>query len=149
MEVNSQNNRHESYEDYSVIKTSSDRAFGLTVGLILLAFALARAVFFDSDATITNFIAGVGALLVLFGIIRPQSLSLLNRLWTQLGLLLAKIVNPIVMGLMYFILFVPIGLVMKIFGRDLLRQKPDAQQSTYWVERDVSDADPQTMKNQF
>lgn len=142
-------NRHEAFEDYHEVKTSSDRAFGLTVGVILLAIAFVRLWFFDAGQTSTIAVAAPGALLILFGLVAPKVLSPLNKVWTKFGLLLAMIVNPIIMGIMYFALFVPIGLVMKIFRRDALRQRPQPDAQSFWVERDPAGPEPETMTNQF
>ncbi|MEL7198246.1 MAG: SxtJ family membrane protein [Pseudomonadota bacterium] len=142
-------NKHEGFEDYHEVKTSSDRAFGLTIGAILLLIAGVRLWLFDAGQTSTIAVAAPGALLFLFGFIAPGLLAPLNKIWTKFGLLLAMIINPIIMAIMYFVLFVPIGLFMKIRGRDALRQKPDREAETFWIKRDPAGPEPETMTNQF
>ncbi len=140
---------HDSYEDHTEIAGSSDRAFGLTVGGILAAIGAVRWFFFDAGQLSTAFLVVPGVLLVLVALVRPGLLAPLNKLWTKLGLLLAAIVNPIIMGLIYFFLFVPIGLGMQLFGRDPLRQRRAEGQDTYWISREQAGPAPETMKNQF
>lgn len=79
---------------------------------------------------------------------RPSLLHPLNRLWTKLGLLLHKIVNPIVMGLLFYGTILPTGLVMRQRGKDLLRLKREPDAESYWIERTPGPA-PETMKDQF
>jgi hypothetical protein len=78
----------------------------------------------------------------------PSSLRPLNRLWMKLGLLLHRIVNPIVMGLLFYGTIWPTGLVMRMRGRDLLRLKRDPSAASYWIAR-VPGPAPETMKDQF
>lgn len=140
---------HEAMEDHHEVEGPSDRSFGLTVGGILLAIGLVRLFVFDAGTTSTIALMAPGALLVLLALIRPALLGPLNTAWAKLGLLLARIVNPIIMGLMYFLIFVPLGLAMKLCGRDALRMKRPVGQDTYWIERSADGFDPETMKNQF
>jgi len=76
----------------------------------------------------------------------PQVLSLPNKLWFMFGTLLGSIVAPIVMALVYFITVLPIGLIMRLLGKDLLKQKLDKNAKSYWIERDEPIG---PMKNQF
>ena len=76
----------------------------------------------------------------------PNVLRIPNRLWFRFGLLLGAVVAPIVMALVYVTTFVPLGLTMRLLGKDLLNKKLDRAASSYWIER--SDP-PQSMKNQF
>ena len=143
------NSAHDTFEDHQEIKGSSNRGFGLTVGGILLAIGLVRWFFFEAGTISTLALTVPGALLAALGLAAPGMLGPLNRAWMKLGLLLAAIVNPIIMALMYAVLFVPLGLAMKLFGRDALRQKRDASANTFWIARDPPGPSPDTMKNQF
>jgi Saxitoxin biosynthesis operon protein SxtJ len=88
-------------------------------------------------------------LLVVFGLAAPARLAPLNRAWTQLGLLLFKVVNPVVLGVIYLTTVVPIGLTMRLMGRDLLNLKLDRQAASYWVMRAPPGPAPETMTRQF
>ena len=83
-----------------------------------------------------------------FGIIFPDYLSKLNKAWMILGLLLGKIVNPIVLGIIYFGLFTPIGLFRKIIGKDELKLK-FKNINSYWLQRENVNITPETFKDQF
>jgi len=80
--------------------------------------------------------------------IKPSSLHPLNLIWMKLGLLLHRIVNPIVMGLLFFGTIWPTGLVMRLRGRDLLRLKREPASDTYWIAREPG-PQPETMRDQF
>jgi hypothetical protein len=140
---------HEDFRRTEEVKGGSDRGFGLTVGGILLLIAAVRTWLHDGYGTIELALGAVGLCLVVLAVLRAQSLAGLNRAWTKLGLLLFKVVNPVVLGLIYLTTIVPIGLIMRAFGHDPLRLKPDPQASTYWVRREPPGPAPETMINQF
>jgi large-conductance mechanosensitive channel len=76
----------------------------------------------------------------------PKILSLPNKLWFKFGIFLGSIITPIVMAFVYFATVLPIGLIMRLLGKDLLKQKLDKNAKSYWIER----KDPiGSMKNQF
>lgn len=80
---------------------------------------------------------------------KPSILAPANRLWMRFGLLLHAIINPIVMGFVYFVTVVPIGVVMRLMGKDILRLRLDRDTPSYWIERRPPGPAPDTMKNQF
>jgi hypothetical protein len=140
---------HENLSRAEEIKGSSDRSFGLTVGGILVVIALVRTWLHDGYGTVEMVLAGIGVCLFVLGLVAPASLAVLNRAWMKLGLIMFKVVNPIVLALMYVTTIVPIGLIMRACGRDPLRLKLDPSASTYWVERDPPGPAPETMIHQF
>ena len=82
-------------------------------------------------------------------LVRPSLLAPLNRLWMRFGLLLHKIVNPVVMGIIFVLTVVPIGLVMRMIGKDILHLRFDKQCDSYWIRRDPPGPSPESMDNQF
>ena len=76
----------------------------------------------------------------------PKKLSVPNKLWFKLGLALGAVVAPVIMALVYFTTVVPIGLIMRLMGKDMLRQKLDKNIKSYWINRDQP---MRPMKNQF
>src|SRR5439155_1791377 len=86
---------------------------------------------------------------LVLAVVRPKILAPLNRLWLKLGLLLYRIVNPIVMALMFYLTILPIGLLTRLFREDPLRLKLDPQARSYWIERRPPGPEPDTMRNQF
>jgi hypothetical protein len=139
---------HEDLKRAEEVKGGSDRAFGLTVGGILLAIGVWRAVF-GGIGWMEWVLAVVGGGLVALGALSPATLGPLNRLWTRLGVLLSKVVSPVALALIYGVAIVPIGLIRKALGHDPLRLKLDPAADSYWIRRDPPGPDPRTMTNQF
>ncbi len=138
---------HEHFEDQEHPEGPSNRSFGLTVGGILLAIAGVR--FYLGGLDLANeILLGVGGVLVVLGGLAPVVLTIPNRLWMALGRLLFRVVNPVVMLLMYVVCIVPAGLIMRAVGYDPLKRRFDAASPSYWVEKKPDDIE-QSMKNQF
>ena len=83
---------------------------------------------------------------LLLGILNSRFLTPLNKLWYKFGIFLGSIVSPIVMGVIFFIVVTPIGLIMRFLGKDLLRINKNKIVSTYWINREKQKT---TMKKQF
>jgi len=146
---------HEDFSREDEIAGGTNRGFGLTVGGILLAIGLVRVVlgWWSSGEVGLGWVewvlGGVGLPLVLLGLAAPAILAPLNRAWTKLGLLLFKVVNPIVLGLIFLVTIVPIGLLLRAFGKDPLRLKFDANAESYWIPRDPPGPAADSMPQQF
>lgn len=118
----------------------SEKKFGITIGMIFILISL---IFINYNiAKIIIFIIGIT--LFLFGIIMPKKLIFLNKIWFFFGLYISKITNPIIMLFIFCILFIPVGLILRIFNINLLNK--DKSQNSAWVKRDIQ---PTSMKNQF
>ena len=85
---------------------------------------------------------------LLLGLFFPKYLSLLNKGWMIIGLILSKIINPLVLGIIYFGLFTPIGLFRKLIGKDELNLKSE-DVNTYWKKRDIINLKQSSFKDQF
>ncbi len=146
---------HETFTHDEEIEGGTDRGFGLTVGGILFAIALVRVgLGWWGTGLVTLgwfewLLGGIGAALFLFGLVVPAALAPLNKGWTKLGLILFKIVNPIVLGLIFLLTIVPIGLILRATGKDPLRLKLDSNAKSYWIERDPPGPTPDSMPQQF
>ena len=88
----------------------------------------------------------ISLVFLILGLMNSKLLTPLNKLWFKFGMILGAIVVPVVMGVVFFLVVTPIGLVMKIMGRDLLNKKYDKKKRTYWIKRDTPIG---TMKHQF
>ncbi len=86
---------------------------------------------------------------MLAAIVAPKVLHPLNRVWTSLGLLLGKVVNPIVMGVVFLLAVTPIAVILRLLGKDLLRLRRDPAADSYWIPRDPPGPDPASMSRQF
>jgi hypothetical protein len=127
----------------SNIKISSNRNFGLVFFFIFLVVSIWPLTHNESPRIWSAIISLAFLILVLT---RSKLLTPLNRLWAKFGIILGSIIAPIVMGVVFFLVVTPIGLVMKIIGKDLLSIKYDKKKETYWVKRDRPTS---TMKQQF
>lgn len=126
---------------------ASDRSFGWL--MVALTAGLCAYSVFKAAPVGVSVAWGVAAALVA-GVTRwsPQWLAPFNRLWMRLGLLMGRVVNPVVFGVMFFGLITPIALVTRWAGRDVLRLKPRRTPS-YWVDREPTGPTPESFKNQF
>ena len=127
----------------SNIKISSNRNFGLVFFFIFLVVSIWPLTHNESPRIWSAIISLAFLILVLT---RSKLLIPLNRLWAKFGIILGSIIAPIVMGVVFFLVVSPIGLVMKIMGKDLLNKKYDKKKRTYWIKREISIG---TMKRQF
>ena len=103
----------------------SNRNFGVTIGMIMLIMCL----FFYS-----NILFALSLLIFSLGVINSSLLKIPNWLWFKFGMILAKIVNPIVLGLIYLLLFVPTAIALRLFKKDVLNLKVRNHENTYWIE---------------
>ena len=137
---------HENTDHSEVIEPGSDRSFGLVVGGILTSVGIYQ---FFAGSGFFVWILGPGVALVLGGIVAPRMLHPLNIAWTHLGILLGKVVTPVVMFIVFVISVVPIGLMLRLAGKDLLRLKPATRDASYWIERTPPGPPPESLKDQF
>jgi large-conductance mechanosensitive channel len=140
---------HENYRDDEPTETGSDRAFGCTVGTVLMVIAAAKAFMTGAVTPGAILIFAPGAVLLLLGICAPSRLSALNRLWLKIGAVIAKIINPIVLALLFFLVVTPMALVMRIAGKRPLRLVPDRTAASYWIAREAPEGEPSSMRRQF
>ena len=92
---------------------------------------------------------GAAALLALAAATAPRVLNRANRAWFALGMLLARIVNPVVMGVLFFLVVTPMGLLMRAFGKRPLSLRFEPGAPTYWIERKPRGPSPESMRDQF
>ena len=136
-------NFHESFAQ-GAIKPPSERS----TGLVFVAVALLIAYLHRDNATVLFVAASVAAVLAMLSAFAPALLRPLNMLWFRFSMLLHRIVNPLVMFTIFAVVFVPGGLIMRLF-RDPLRAKRNPETTTYWVERTEDDGVPSSMRHQF
>lgn len=130
----------------SDIELPSNRKFGFFFSGV---FLVASVYFFIGEsATAAYSLAALGVVFLIITIVRADVLLPLNKLWMRFGLLLGMIVSPIVLGVIFFGLFTPISLAMRLFGRDELRLRFKKTRS-HWIPRDTANTQTDAFKNQF
>ena len=122
---------------------SSEKSFGVVFSVVFLIVALYP---LTNSESLRIWSLIVSIIFFLLAFLAPKILVFPNKLWFKFGLLLGSIVAPIVMAFVYLVTVLPTGLIMRILGKDLLKQKLDQNAKSYWIKR----SEPMgTMKNQF
>ena len=127
----------------SKINISSNRSFGLVFFVIFLIVALWP---LKNEEDIRLWSLVISIIFFILGVINSKLLTPLNKLWFKFGILLGSIVSPFVMGIIYFAVVTPIGELMRLLGKDLLKTTKTKSISTYWMKRDEKQT---SMKKQF
>ena len=125
----------------SKIKASSNRSFGLVFFVVFLIVALWP---LKSGEDIRIWSLALSIIFFSLGILNSKLLTPLNKLWFKFGMFLGGIISPIVMGIVFFMVVTPTGIIMKLMGKDLLKLK--SKKNTYWINREDIKS---SMKNQF
>jgi hypothetical protein len=118
-----------------------------STGLVFACVALAVAVWWRNAPNVPWIAAGVAAALAAISLVAPKLLKPLNLLWFQIGLLLHRVVNPIVMLAMFVVVFLPAGLIMRLWHDPLRSRRARQPGSTYWIDR--PSGAQSAMTNQF
>ena len=124
------------------IKTSSNKSFGIVFFIVFLVISLYPLVN-QEDIRIWSLI--IAFIFLILAFIKSKILTPMNKIWTKFGLFLGNFISPIVMGIIFFFVVTPIGLLMRLFGKDVLNLKNN-KSSTYWIKRTDQKS---TMKKQF
>ena len=125
------------------VEESSPKSFGIVFSIVFLIVSLYPLTNFKS---ISIWALIVSIIFLLLAFLAPKILTLPNKLWFKFGILLGSIISPIVMAFVYFTTVLPIGLILRLLGKDILNQKLDKKSKSYWIERKEPIG---SMKNQF
>jgi hypothetical protein len=137
---------HEDFQRESEVAGGSDRGFGFVFAVVFLVIGLIPLL---SGWAVRWWSLAVAAAFAALAVLAPRALAPLNRLWLKLGLLLHRVVTPVVMGILFYGTVVPTGLVMRALGKDPLRLRHHPGVRSYWILREPPGPPPETMKNQF
>lgn len=137
---------HEFQQRAEVTKTSSDRSFGLVVAAFS---ALLGALSFLHGTGHWPIWFSLAAVMLILALAAPKMLAPFNWAWTKLGLLLHRIISPVVLALIFYVCITPIGFLMRLSGTDPLRRHYDADVESYWITRDPPGPQRETFRNQF
>ena len=127
----------------SKIKINSNRNFGLVFFFVFLIISLWP---LTSGGSIRIWAAIISVVFLILGLMNSRLLTPLNKLWFKFGTILGVVIAPIVMGIIFFLVITPTGLIMNIMGKDLLNKRYSKKKESYWIERDKPIG---TMKRQF
>ena len=124
------------------VKIGSNKSFGIVFFIVFLIIA-AYPLLSQNEVRLWSLIISI--IFLILGLLNSKLLTPLNKIWFKFGLLLGKVVSPLVMGLIFFFVVTPIGILMRMLKKDLLNLKFN-KKTTYWIEK----SDPKSkMKNQF
>jgi len=137
---------HEDLSRDQEVEGSSDRSFGVVFAIVF--FLIAAWPLMDG-ATPRWWAGAIGVVFAIVTVVKPTLLAGLNRLWLKFGILLGKVVSPIALGILFFGVLAPIGVLMRLVGKDPLRLKHDAAAASYWIPRKPPGPPPDSMTNQF
>ena len=125
------------------VKIGSNKSFGLVFFLVFLIISF-YPILNGDQLRVWSLVLSI--IFLILGLINSKLLTPLNKVWFKFGIILGAIIAPIVMGVVFFFVVTPTGLIMKIFGKDLLKKKFDKNAKSYWIKRNITLG---TMKRQF
>ena len=137
---------HEDLHRTHEVRRSSERTFGLVIAVVFALVGLWPIFSSSAPGWWALIIAGV---LVVVALAQPRILSPFNRLWTGLGIVMHRVMTPLVMGILFYGAVTPTALLLRLFGKDPLRRRFEPDAETYWIVRDPPGPDPESMRNQF
>ena len=124
------------------VKISSNRSFGIVFFIVFLLIA-AYPLIYSGEVRVWSITISLTFLVL--GLLNSKILTPLNKLWFKFGIFLGKIISPLIMGIIFFLVVTPTGLIMRILGKDILNLK-NKKNKSYWIEK----TEPKSkMKNQF
>jgi len=124
------------------VKISSNRSFGIVFFVVFLLIALYPLI---NDGNLRIWSALISLIFLVLGLLDSKILAPLNKLWFKFGIFLGKIISPLILGIIFFLVVTPIGILMRLFGKDVLNLKYNKNKS-YWIEKNGPKS---KMKNQF
>ena len=113
-------------------KKSSNRSFGILFFLVFLGFGLWP---LTKEMSPNIYLVIISVVFLILGLLNSKVLSPLNKIWIKFGEILGKIIAPIVMAVVYFLILTPISLLVRLFGKDLIGMKFSNNIKSYWIKR--------------
>ena len=113
-------------------KKSSNRSFGILFFLVFLGFGLWP---LTKEMSPNIYLIIISVIFLFLGLLNSKLLSPLNNLWIKFGEILGKVIAPIVMAVVYFLILTPISLLVRLFGKDLIEMKFSNNVKSYWIKR--------------
>jgi len=120
--------------------------FGLTVGTVLLLVGI---VLYLTGKSSSIVFGGAGVLLMLFGLILPNILKPLNKIWITLALLLGWFMSRLILFILFYIVLTPLGIILRVIGKDFLNLRTDKNCDSYWEKREKTVSEKIDYERQF
>ncbi len=127
-------------------RVASSRSFGLVIGVLLL---LVCGTNYWAQGQWYIVWAVLAVVVLAISLLMPRLLARLKHFWLKLGGALHLVVSPVILGLVYALAIIPVGVLTRLFGKDLLSLKHDASTRSYWIRRDLGGPAPESLKDQF
>ncbi len=124
----------------------SNRAFGFVFCALAAGVGLWPAIWSSPPRT---WALATAAVFAVVAAVAPRRLAPLNRVWFRVGMILHRFASPVALGLVYFLAVTPTGLLLRLFGKDILSLRLDPEADSYWIVRDPPGPGPESLKNQF
>jgi hypothetical protein len=137
---------HEFQGRENVVKTSSDRSFGIAFAAF---FALLGGLSVYNGGHRWPVWFALATVFAFLAATRPRVLAPLNRFWTKFGLLLHMVVSPVILSLIFYACITPVGFLTRLSGKDPLQRRFGPNADSYWIRRDPPGPAPDSFKNQF
>ena len=137
---------HENLDRIEEIKVSSNRSFGMVFTLVFLVVGIWQ---ISTGKSLGWYFFASAILFFIVTITFPSLLGPFNRVWFKFGLLLGQAVNPVILGLVFFLVVTPIGIVRRLLGKDSLHLKPKPNLQSYWIDRNPQGPKLGSMTKQF
>ena len=137
---------HENLDRIEEIKVSSNRSFGMVFTLVFLVVGIWQ---ISTGKSLGWYFFASAILFFIVAITFPSLLGPFNRVWFKFGLLLGQAVNPVILGLVFFLVVTPIGTVRRLLGKDSLQLKPKPNLKSYWIDRNPPGPKLGSMTKQF
>lgn len=128
------------------VEKTADRSFGLLFSAVLYLIAIYP---LFKGGTIHFWAIFIGSIFLIAAIFRPSLLSKLNRCWIKLGLLQHKLISPVILAALFFLILTPYAYLLKIFRKDVLQLSFEPMSESYWILISSEELDRKSMKNQF
>ena len=125
------------------IKIGSNRSFGIVFFVVFLLISLYPLI---NQESIRSWSLTISIIFLILGLLNSRLLTPLNKIWFKFGIFLGKIVSPLVMGIIFFLVVTPTGFLMKLFKKDILNLKFKSNNKSYWIKKNGPKS---KMKNQF
>jgi len=138
---------HEDFRRSERVKRSSDRSFGRVMAAAFVVVGVLPLV--HEPYQPRWWALAIAAIFAVAAQWWPATLAPLNYVWLKFGLLLHKIVSPVILGLLFYTTVLPIGLLIRVFGKDPLHLRRDPAAQSYWIARDPPGPSPESMSQQF